>query len=238
MAFCKKCGALIAFAGGSCPRCGEQGSVGAAGRDTVISTGSGFAKDVTIGKLERYRQLLSENEELKSMIKPQSGFPVSAEASYRKRSFMRYFWPFMVGGIAAGYIVYMIATFITATQTYDLVIDSQQAAERVIGDTFAGLVAALVIAAAIIFFGVKVAKRKQADFNSNADFMNQEAQARYNKGLENQRMVNLFQENLTEMRKYEPLVPEQYRDLAHVSAIVELLKEDKAQTIEEACTML
>lgn len=238
MAFCKKCGALIAFAGGNCPRCGQQSSIGAAGRDTVMSAGNGFAKDVTIGKLERYRQLIGECDELQTMIKPQSSFPSSLDTSFKKKSFMSYFWPFMVGGIIGGYAVYMVASFIVALSSVNLVIDSQEAASRLLGDSFAGIIVALIVAGAIIFFGVKVAKRKQADFNSNAEFMNKEAEARYNKGQENQRMIALMQQNTTEMRKYESLVPEGYRTYDKLGAIIDLMKEDKAQTVEEAIALL
>ena len=238
MAFCNKCGAVIAFAGGKCPRCGTMGEGGTATAGKVVVEDTGFSKDILLGKLERYKQLLGECEELSTMIKPQNDYPVSLDTNFRKRSFMKFFWPFMVIGIVAGYLVYMASSFFLALSTADMVVDSQAAASRVLGDAFGGIIVALIVAGAIIFFGIKVAKRKQEDFNSNADYMNRAAQERYNKGLENQKMINLFQENVTEMHKYEYLVPEEHRTFAHVSSIINFIKEDRAKTVEEACALI
>ncbi|MCR5384625.1 MAG: hypothetical protein K6E72_08340 [Saccharofermentans sp.] len=242
MAFCKKCGALLPFANGVCSKCGTQAHTGYQGKNKLeFSSGnSGFTKSVLVNQLESYLQLLIDNEELQSMIKPQSNFP-SMPTTYKKRSFMKFFWPFLVGGLVGGYGVYFLATFIiaynaaTSSQMYT---NSQAASASMLGDTFAGFIIALIVAAVIIFFGVKVSKRKQEDFNRNADLMNQEAEARYNAGINNQKMLDLFQSNLNEMRKYEPLIPYEYRNPSHVGAIIDLIKEDKAQTIEEAIAML
>ena len=54
------------------------------------------------------------------------------------------------------------------------------------GDTIAAFVCGLIVAAALIFFGVKVSKRKQHDFNSGADRMNMAVQERYKMGLKDQ----------------------------------------------------
>ena len=242
MAFCKKCGALLTFANGVCPKCGTQAHAGFQGKNKLeFSSGnSGFTKSVLVNQLESYLQLLIDNEELQSMIKPQNNFP-SMPVTYKKRSFMKFFWPFLVGGVVGGYGVYFLASFIIAynaaygSHTYST---SQAASVSAMGDAFAGLIVALIVAAVIIFFGVKVAKRKQEDFNRNADYMNQEAEARYNQGINNQKMLDLFQSNLNEMRKYEPLIPYEYRNPSYVGAIIDLLQEDKAQSIEEAIAML
>ena len=96
----------------------------------------------------------------------------------------------------------------------------------------------IIVAAVIIFFGVKTSKRKQADFNSNADFMNRQASERYQKGLQNQKMINLYQSNIQEMHKYETMVPEKHRNSADVGSIIQILKEDRAQTVDEAIALL
>ena len=51
-------------------------------------------------------------------------------------------------------------------------------------------------------------------------------------------MIDLYQENLNNIRKYENLVPEEFQTFDKVNQIIELLKEDKANTIEEACAQL
>ena len=253
MNFCDKCGAIIAFANGSCPRCGGQAGgskgPGMAGNNTFGSnpyTGNPYTNNPTaakpqsgnlalIKKLERYMELLSENDELKSMIKPQNNFPTSLDTSFKKRSFIKYFWPFLVGGVVAASVIYLIVAIIIVVMTPSAV---RAAQGYNMGDAFGGYVVAIIVAALIIFFGFKVAKRKQADFNNNAELMNREMTERYNKGLENQRMINLFQSNLTEMKQYEQLVPKDYRTYDKVSAIVELLKEDKVQSVEDAIILI
>ena len=54
----------------------------------------------------------------------------------------------------------------------------------------------------------------------------------------NEKLVNLYQENINTMRQYERFVPEKYRTSALVGSILDILKEDKAETVEEAITML
>ena len=220
MAFCRKCGAAMADDDLVCVKCG-----------TKVANG----KDDLIDKLVKYRQLLSENEELETMIRPQSEFPTT-ETVFKQRSFMRYFWPFLVGGVVGGYLVYMLSSVVivaTSSSAY-----SQATASSVLGDAFVGLILALFVAAAIIFIGVKISKNKQEAHNSNAEYMMRESSERYQKGLMNQKMVNIYQENINNMRQYERIVPEPYRSSAKVGSILNLLQEDKVQTVEEAIMML
>ena len=220
MAFCRKCGAAMADDDLVCVKCG-----------TKVANG----KDDLIDKLEKYRQLLGENEELETMIRPQSEFPTS-EPVFKKRSFMKYFWPFLVGGVVGGYLIYFLSSIIIVASTTSAY--SQATASSALGDAFIGFILALVVAAAIIFIGIKISKNKQEAHNSNAEYMMREASDRYQKGLMNQKMVNLYQENINNMRQYERIVPEPYRSSSKVGSILNLLKEDKAQTVEEAIMML
>ena len=220
MAFCRKCGAGMAEDDLVCVKCG-----------TKVAN----AKDDLIEKLAKYKELLGENEELMTMIRPQSEFPTS-EPVFKKRSFMKYFWPFLVGAVVGGYLVYMLSSvFIVATTSSAY---SQATASSVLGDAFIGLILALIVAAAIAFIGVKISKSKQEAHNSNAEYMMRETSERYQKGLLNEKMVNLYQENINTMRQYERFVPEKYRTSALVGSILDILKEDKAETVEEAITML
>ena len=220
MAFCRKCGEFMADDDLVCVKCG-----------TKVANG----KDDLIDKLVKYKQLLGENEELETMIRPQSEFPTS-EPVFKQRSFMKYFWPFLIAAVVGGYLIYMLSSVIivaTTTSAY-----SQATASSVLGDAFVGLILALIVAAAIAFIGVKISKSKQEAHNSNAEYMMRETSERYQKGLMNQKMLNIYQENINEMRQYERIVPEPYRSSAKVGSIINLLNEDKAQTVEEAIMLL
>ena len=236
MEFCKNCGTVLAFAGMVCPRCGNfKGSDAdnaATGKISLIRT------------LEKFRDLLGETEELRGMIKPQSEFPMSNEQNYKKRSFMYFFWPFLVGGIGVGTVIYVISTLITVFSAFDSAqyayssSDVSSLSSRMVGDVYGGYFAGLIIAVIIIIVGTKIAKRKRDDFNRNSDLMNQIATERYQQGVRNQKMIDIYQENLNNMRKYENLVPEEFQTYDKVNQIIELLKADKANTIEEACAQL
>lgn len=220
MAFCRKCGEFMADDDLVCVKCG-----------TKVKT----AKDDLIDKLVRYKQLLSECEELKTMMKPQNSYVSDEPTVYKTRSFMRYFWPFLVGAVVGGYLIYMLSSvIIVATVSSEY---SQATASSVLGDAFIGLILALIVAVAIAFIGVKISKSKQAAFNSNAEYMMRQADERRQAAQDNQKILNVYQENVTEMHLYEHLVPEQYRTSAKVGTIIDLLKEDKAETVEEACSL-
>ena len=220
MAFCRKCGEFMADDDLVCVKCG-----------TKVKT----AKDDLIDKLVRYKQLLSECEELKTMMKPQNSYVSDEPTVYKTRSFMRYFWPFLVGAVVGGYLIYMLSSvIIVSTISSDY---SQATASSVLGDAFIGLILALIVAVAIAFIGVKISKSKQAAFNSNAEYMLRQADERRQAAQDNQKILNVYQENVTEMHLYEHLVPEQYRTSAKVGTIIDLLKEDKAETVEEACSL-
>lgn len=235
MIFCSKCSSPMVEGEKVCSKCGTP--VG------NINTVAGFTndKDTIIAKLENFRVLLSECEELKTMIRPQSEFPMSDKNEYRKRSFIKYFWPFLVGAVGGFYAVYMVGVVIIAFSAVNS--GTRYASEdafvnAAMGDTFAAFFCGLIVAAAIIFFGVKVSKRKQHDFNSGADRMNMAVQERYKMGLKNQKMIDIYQDNITQMHLYEHLVPEKYQTSYHVGQLIDVLKEGKAEDLQEAYAVL
>ena len=221
MAFCRKCGEFMADDDLVCVKCG-----------TKVKT----AKDDLIDKLVRYKQLLSECEELKTMMKPQNSYASDESTVYKTRSFMRYFWPFLVGGVVGGYVVDMLATVLSMATISDNM-TAEAAINMAMGDVFGGYIVAIIVALAIIIIGIKISKNKQAAFNSNAEYMMRQADKRRQEAQDNQKILNVYQENVTEMHLYEHLVPEQYRTSAKVGTIIDLLKEDKAETVEEACSL-
>ena len=114
---------------------------------------------------------------------------------------------------------------------------AEAAINMAMGDVFGGYIVAIIVALAIIIIGIKISKNKQAAFNSNAEYMMRQADKRRQEAQDNQKILNVYQENVTEMHLYEHLVPEQYRTSAKVGTIIDLLKEDKAETVEEACSL-
>ena len=202
------------------------------------------AKKELIGNLSEYQTLLAECEELETMIKPQNSFPVSESVSVRKKSFIRYFWPFIIGAVVAFYVVYMIAVLISTYSTfnsynpYTTSVSKDALQMSMLGDIMVGWIAAAIAALAIVFIGIKVSKNKQAAFNKNADMISAEISERYRKGLLNQKMIDLHTQNTHKMRLYEDLVPEDYRTSAMVSSIIGILKENKAQSVEEAVKLI
>lgn len=194
-----------------------------------------YSKLELIRDLSAYKQLLSENKELESMIKPQSSFPTSDKEAHKTRSFFRYFWPYLLAGYVLYSFIYMVAVFVTML-TY--IGNSNVSPIMIMGDAFADTAIGILVGLAVMVFGFVVAKRKVKEFNDNAKYMNELESRRYQDGLKNQHMIEIYQDNINQMRKYEFLVPEQYRDFYYVEQILDLLEKDKAETVVGACALL
>ena len=248
---CKACGTILPFSGMKCPRCGfakdGAGAPAGFGGPAGGSKAGMFNSDkhVLIMNLTKFRDLLGENEELKTMIRPQSEFPSSDDQIYKKRSLMKFFWPFLVGGIGAGSVIYFISIMISlstvATAATQPSLTAQQAqtyTSHVTTGVYGGYIVAVAVALAIIFLGLWLSRKKRDDFNSNADLMNRMASERYQKGLKNERMIDIYQDNLANMKRYEDLVPAEYQTSAKLTQIIECLKEEKAETVEEAIAVI
>ena len=269
MTFCEKCGALMRPGDMLCSRCGTvmgsggdskktQGNVagggfgkapgpGAAGGTPIGFSAVGFGdavKNDLIRKLEKYRNLLAENAELESLIKPQSAYPSSVESDFKKRTLMRYFWPFLVGSILVGTLIYLISLAISVSSVMSIDPSSysreqaQLQTSHIAGDVYGGYIVGAIVAVGIIVIGVKIARSKRDAFNSNVDFLNMQATERYNQGLKNQKMISMHDENIHLMRQYENLVPEEYRNAIQVGEIIQQLKDNNANTVEEACALI
>ena len=242
---CKACGTILPFAGMKCPKCGfsKDGENAAPAGGPARPFNSD--KHILIMNLTKFRDLLSENEELQTMIKPQSEFPRQDEQVYKKRTLMKFFWPFLVGGIGAGILVYIISMIImlstvmnAGTQPSMTQAQIDTYTSHAVTDIYGGYFVAIIVALAIIFLGLWLSRKKRDAFNSNADMMNRIASERYQQGLKNERMIDIYQDNLANMRRYETLVPEEYQTSEKVSLIIEALKEGPAETVEDAIAML
>ena len=114
----------------------------------------------------------------------------------------------------------------------------QTFANHAMADIYGGYIVAIAVALAIIFMGLFISRKKRDAFNSNADMMNRIASERYQMGLKNERMIDIYQDNLASMRRYEDLVPAEYQTSQKLTLIIEALKEDHADTVEEAIALL
>ena len=233
MVFCRKCGGPMADGDHICLKCGAE----------AVNEDPSSEKKEMVRRLSEYQVLLSECEELEDKIQPPSKFPAVEPTEVKKRSFIKYFWPFIIGATVGFYIVYMLASFIAIQSAVDkarssIRPDVNSLSINMVSDVYIGLFAAAIVALAIIFIGRKIAKSKQAEYNKGIDRMNIEIAERYKKGLLNQRMIDIHTENTIKMRQYESLVPEQYRTSLLVGQIIDLINEDKAQTVEEACALI
>ena len=232
---CPNCGAPMGDNASSCGKCGALIST---------PTSDAFRKNTLIRDLTRFRDLLLEVEELNTMIRPQSDFPLTNNNEFKKKSFMRYFWPFLVGGIAGGSILYMIVAMITFYSTMKQAnyivsrADANNLSASMVSDIYIGYIACFIAALGIILIGVKIAKSKQAAANKEVDMLMREQSEKYQKGLKNQKMIEIQTDDLREIRKLEPLVPEEYQDPDSLTKIIDLIKNDKATTVEEACALL
>ena len=197
-----------------------------------------------INKLTEYQTLLSECEELETMMKPQSTFPATEPAPFKKRTFIKYFWPFIIGAVGGFYVVYVLSVLIGTYSTlnsynpYTSSVTKEALERNLVSDYLLGWLVGAIVCVAIICIGIKVAKSKQAAINDNAERINEELADRYRKGLLNQKMIELHTDNTRKMRFYEDLVPEEYRTSAQVASLITVLKENKAKTVEEACALI
>ena len=173
---CKACGTILPFAGMKCPKCGFSKDGENAAQAGGPARPFNSEKHVLIMNLTKFRDLLSENEELQRMIKPQSEFPRTEEQVYKKRTLMKFFWPFLVGGIGAGIIIYFISMVIMFSTVYSAGTQSTltQAqvdtyASHAVADVYGGYVVAIAVALAIIFLGLWLSRKKRDEFKSKTN---------------------------------------------------------------------
>ncbi len=234
MLFCRKCGSIMEDNDHICLNCGTE----------VGKENPSELKQDLIKRLSEYQTLLADNEELETMIKPQSNFPASLPTAFKKRSFIGFFWPFIVGGALSFFGIYILAIVISTfsnLNSYNPYTSSASAntiKANLVGDIYVGYFVAIIVAVAVIVIGIKVSKAKQRAFNGGVERMEAEVTDRYNKGLLNQKMIELHTDNERKIRLFGDMVPEEYRTASQVASIIGLLKEDKASTIEEACALL
>ena len=234
MLFCRKCGSPMEEGDHVCLKCGT----------VVGQEDEAKNKKELIKKLTEYHTLLSECEELETMIKPQNSFPATEPQPAKKKSFIRYFWPFIIGAGLGYIVVYILATLLSMYTNLNSYNPYKPGASKsalemnMMGDIMIGYLVAIIVAVAIIIIGVKIARSKQNTYNSSADRINAELSERYKKGLLNQKMIDLHTSNVHKMALYEELVPEEYRTSAQVAVLLDILKNDRAQTVEEACSLI
>ena len=212
MVKCWKCGAMLSDEEEFCSSCGL--------RIKGFDKPSGKAE--LIKKLDEYRLVLDEYEYIVATVQPQINFPQEeGQTEFKKRSFFRFFWPFLV---IAAVILYVIGCLASLFGT----------ANKDVVTLLLGSLLGVVVAVVIIIFGVKVAKRKQADVNRKAEEMDEIAKERYNRGVANQKKIERLAVLEDKKEQLDPLVPEGFRDFDSVAKIEEMIMKNRAESIEDA----
>lgn len=231
---CKQCGAPMGDNAITCGKCG-----------TPTDRAPEIIRDDLLKKLERFKSLLSEASDLGSRIRPQSEFPSAPNGDFKKRTLMKYLWPYLVGGIGAAsilYIVIVIVTMVSAVDSgnyrYSRYGTSSIDPSSFMGSIYGGYFLAALVGVAIIFIGIIIAKKKRNSFNTNADYMIREFNQKYQEGVRNQQMSDRLNKLIGEMAQYEYLVPTEYQDCENLGKIIDLIKSGKAYTVEEAISQL
>lgn len=231
---CKQCGAPMGDNAITCGKCGAP-----------TEKAPELIKDELLKKLERFKALLGEASELGSQIKPQSEFPSEPNADFKKRTLMKYLWPYLVGGIGAAsvlYLIIVIATMVSAVNSgnykYSRYGTSSLDPSSLMGSIYGGYFLAALVGVAIIFIGIIIAKKKRNSFNTNADYMIREYNQKYQEGVRNQQMSDRLNKLIREMSQYEELVPVEYQDCEKLGKIIDQIKSGKAYTVEEAISQL
>lgn len=215
MGFCKKCGAYYEDYDEICYQCGAKIS----DPDEVSD------KEELVEKLDKYRLILDEYEYLKAIVKPSENYASFREQKQGKRSFIRFFWPFLVISFLTFWIIKAGSNTICAAGSCTRY-------------SFIGLLVAIAISLVIVLYGYGFAKNKQAEVNRDADIMNALTMDLYTIGQANQEKLNRLNELTREKSKYDHLVPEGWRDFDHVAKIQELIMQDKAASVEEAIAII
>ena len=202
-------------------------------------------KNDLLKKLERFKTLLGEASDLGSKIKPQSEFPSTPNGDFKKRTLMKYLWPYLVVGIGVAsvlYLVIVVVTMLSAVNSgaykYSRYGTSSLDPSSLMGGIYGGYLLAAIVGVAIIFIGIIIAKKKRNSFNTNADYMIREYNQKYQEGLKNLEMSNRLNKLIGEMSQYEHLVPVEYQDCEHLGKIIDQIKSGKAYTVEEAISCL
>ena len=202
-------------------------------------------RDDLLKKLERFKTLLGEASDLGSRIKPQSEFPSAPNADFKKRTLMKYLWPYLVGGIGGASILYIIIVVVTMLSAidsgnykYSRYGTSSVDPSSFMGSIYGGYFLAALVGVAIIAIGIIIAKKKRNSFNTNADYMIMEYNQKYQEGVRNLEMTNRLNKLISEMSQYEHLVPVEYQDCEQLGKIIDQIKSGKAYTVEEAISQL
>lgn len=233
MVICKQCGAPMGDNALSCGKCGAG-----------VENAPELIKQGLIKDLERFKKLLGDASELSPQIRPQSDFPSAPASGLKKRTLMKYLWPYLVAGIGAATVLYIIIVVMTLQSAVSSGYYNSSRYSRadlessLAGGVYGGYILAALVGVAIIGIGIFIAKKKRASFNNNVDYMIREVNEKYNQGVKNLQMREQLNKKLREMQKYESLVPEEYQRCDKLGEIIDLLKSDKAQTVEEAIAQL
>jgi len=241
-AFCSKCGASVAStipsAGVETPSSvnrsfGVQGAQQAAygtqqsayeAQPATYNAQPGIQnKNELLQVLQRYRDVIRDLE--KANAEATSTFASEAyDEPVRYYTFMRFYWPFLVGAFFAFWIVYI---FMARLAVHTLSMNVLKI----------GLILAIIVTLTLVFVGIGVARNKQ-DSANNAVYAYADSRRRKAKSKEvTAAEKKQLEEKKRSLEKDLGMLPGKYRNYDALCNIVRLLKFDKAATLQEAMKM-
>ena len=218
MAICWKCGSIIGDGVEFCPKCGPG----------INGAGDADERSVLIKKIDEYRLLLDEYEYITKTVLPQSNFTDEEnEPSIKKRSFFKYFWPYLV---ISAIILYATGALLSIYVNF--------ANGRDVLTVLVAPLLAMGFVAVLIVFGIKNSRRKQKEMNSRAETLTSIQNEKNLLALANQKKIDRLAELEPKKAQFDSLIPEGYRDFDHVAKIEDLIIQNKATTIDEAIAII
>ena len=215
MIICKQCGAPMGDNAISCGKCGAENT------ERV-----GLDKQDLLAKLGRFKQLLDESSELAPKIRPQFEFPTSSSCNFAKKSFMRYFWPYMVGAVVTVNVLYFLGYILYISLDTPLLFSLLSAI---------GVIAMIVI----LIVGGKTAVKRRNELNIQVDNRNQSERKKYREIQEKTELLKTqYANKKNSLSIYNDIVPLKNRNSRHMIRVKSLLQTNKAETFADALKLI
>lgn len=250
MPFCRRCGAVMDEDDAFCSKCGtsvastvpqaapvapvaqpvQQAPVAQAvpvaqPAPAAASAGAQKSKGELLPILQRYRDVLRDIDKLKTEA-PSTFASSPSDTPVRYHTFIKFYWPFIVGSIVAFWVIYFISAKM-AVRDLDL---------RIL---YGGVILGGLVFLGTILGGIAVAKSRQ----STANYYAYEYAHRRDSKSKSRTSNNTEMENaLAKKRSIEDDLPEEltarYRTYENMCTIVRVIKFEKANTLEEALVIV
>lgn len=250
MPFCRKCGAQMDEDDAFCSCCGASVAstipqaapvaqpapvvqaapvAQAAPAAAVASAGAQQKESMSKGELlpilQRYRDVLRDIDKLKTEA-PSTFASSPSDTPVRYHTFIKFYWPFIVGSIVAFWVIYFISAKM-AVRDLDF---------RIL---YGGIILGGLVFLGTILGGIAVAKSRQSTANYYAY---EYAHRRDSKSKSRTSNNKEMEDALAKKRSIEKELPEEittkYRTYDNMCTIVRVMKFEKANTLEEALVIV